>query len=55
MTEEVCSEQADKKRRILLVDDVVTTGNTIDSCAAELYQAGAEKIIAFSLASALLC
>ena len=42
-------------RRVLLVDDVVTTGNTVDSCAAELYQAGAEKIIAFSLASALLC
>ena len=39
---------------VLLVDDVVTTGNTMESCAVELYEYGARKIIGFSLASALL-
>jgi len=40
-------------RNILLVDDVITTGATIDSCAIELLRAGAKKIHGFTLARTL--
>lgn len=37
-------------REIILIDDVITTGVTIDTAAAELKQAGAHKVIALGLA-----
>jgi ComF family protein len=40
--------------RILLVDDTITTGATLESCAAVLYQQGATEIIGFALSSTKL-
>ena len=37
-------------REIILIDDVITTGATIDTAAAELKKAGANKVIALGLA-----
>jgi ComF family protein len=39
-------------RSVLLVDDIVTTGATLDTCAALLLKAGARKVIGFTIASA---
>ena len=37
-------------KRILLLDDVMTTGSTIDECAHELKKAGARGVIAVTIA-----
>jgi ComF family protein len=42
--------QAVKNKRILLVDDVFTTGSTLHECAKTLRQAGAAEIAAFTVA-----
>ena len=39
-------------RRITLVDDVATTGATLDACAAVLFACGAQSVNAFTLARA---
>ena len=39
-------------KRVVLVDDVVTTGSTLSECAALLRRAGAEKIFGLTLARA---
>lgn len=39
-------------KRILLVDDVFTTGATCHACAKELYRSGAAAVVVFSLAAA---
>lgn len=39
-------------KRILLVDDVVTTGSTLSECASTLLCAGADSVIAVTLARA---
>jgi ComF family protein len=37
-------------KRVLLLDDVMTTGSTIDECAKELKKAGAEAVVAATIA-----
>jgi ComF family protein len=41
-------------KRILLLDDVMTTGSTMDECAKELKKAGAKVVIATTIARAAL-
>jgi predicted amidophosphoribosyltransferase len=36
-------------RRVLLFDNVITTGSTLDACAEALKEGGAEKVYAVSL------
>ncbi len=46
-----CTDQkALKGRTVLLVDDVATTGSTLNECAGVLKRAGAEKVICLVLA-----
>ena len=39
--------------RILLIDDVFTTGSTVSACASALFAAGAEKVFVLTLARPL--
>jgi len=40
-------------RRLLLIDDVMTTGATLDECARMLLTAGARRVDVFTLARAI--
>jgi ComF family protein len=48
----VKSREAVLGRVIVLVDDVMTTGATLSSCASALKKAGAERVLALTLARA---
>jgi predicted amidophosphoribosyltransferase len=39
--------------RAVLVDDVYTTGATVDSCALALAEAGTEEVVAITFARAV--
>lgn len=39
-------------KRVLIIDDIVTTGSTLSECAKVLLMAGAEKVICATLAAA---
>jgi len=41
-------------REVLVVDDLMTTGATLDACAQALREAGAERVYALTLARTLL-
>lgn len=40
-------------RRVLLIDDVLTTGATLNDCARALMKSGADKVVALTVARAL--
>ncbi|HEV8713562.1 MAG TPA: ComF family protein [Candidatus Binatia bacterium] len=42
-----------EEKRVLLVDDVYTSGATVEECAKVLYRAGAEVVDVFTLARAV--
>ena len=49
---EVCEVEAVGDATVSLVDDIYTTGATINSCARALLQAGAERVYALTVARA---
>lgn len=49
---EVASPERVKGRVVILLDDVMTTGATLSACAAALKRAGAQRVLAITLARA---
>ncbi len=47
----VVNEKLIAKKNILLIDDIVTTGSTVNQCCKVLKKAGAEKVIAGVIAT----
>ena len=46
----VVCPQAVKGKTVLLIDDVATTGSTLESCAVALRSAGAKRVMAYTFA-----
>jgi predicted amidophosphoribosyltransferase len=46
----LCQERGLEGRNLLLVDDVCTTGATLDACAQALKNAGAKSVFGLTLA-----
>ncbi len=42
-----------KGRTILVIDDIITTGATMNQCAKALFEAGAEKVYGLSIAKTI--
>ena len=47
---EVKKNQKIKDKKILLIDDIFTTGNTVNECAKKLKEAGASKVSVLTIA-----
>jgi ComF family protein len=47
-----CRNERLANRRVLLVDDVCTTGSTLDACAAALKKAGSASVMGLAIAKA---
>jgi predicted amidophosphoribosyltransferase len=47
-----CSDDALSGKQVLLIDDVCTTGSTLEACAMALYQGGVRAVRALTLACA---
>ena len=45
-----CVDPAVRQKRVAVIDDVCTTGATLDACAAALLQAGAASVFGLTLA-----
>ena len=54
MAFEVTNKKKIKNKKILLVDDIYTTGTTLDECARTLYDAGAKSVMSLCLARGLV-
>lgn len=48
----VKNSEAISRKSIILVDDVITTGSTLNACAKELKAAGAEKVFVLTIVKA---
>ena len=51
---QVKNKNAFKNKNVLIVDDVYTTGSTINNCAIELLKAGAKNVYALTIAHAIV-
>jgi ComF family protein len=53
VSEKGCSDVAVNGRRVLVIDDVCTTGSTLEACSLALKTAGASTVWGFTLARAI--
>jgi ComF family protein len=51
---EVCDAEIVNGKCVLLIDDIVTTGSTLEECARALLSAGASKVVCAALARSVL-